>query len=189
VPGRLVGGFVVDQGAFMARSDSPTDHLPLWLRFRVRWFPWNLDECLSRGVDPKLEPALEARSAQLASTRHRRRLAAAIERIVAEADAKPHPRFSVVLGTARDQVLEARAPLLFLAYVLRDADPVGPRGVAIVERLLTDGASPLYVGGIGGAVALRVQTALDCLVGLHNSTPEAWFAVADSERGELVGHS
>jgi hypothetical protein len=198
VPGRLVGGFVVDQGVLVAPSDLRlVRNRPEWrtgavigdlaLRFRVRLFHWGLDERLADGVDAAIAPELTARAAQLVSMRHRRRLAAAVERIVREAEATPHPTSSVILRTARDQVTEARTSLLFLAYVLRHAEPVGARGVAIVDRLLTDGGSVLYVGGVRGAVALRVQTALDCLVGPQNASPEAWFSLPDSERGDVVG--
>jgi hypothetical protein len=179
VPGSLVGAFVVDQGVPVA---------PFALRLRVRLFHWELDQRLAAGVDAACSPELMSRAAQLVSTRHRRRLAAWLERVVSEADATPPPSFSIILGTARDQVVEARASLLFLAYVLRDADRVAPRGVAIVDRLLTDGSSPLYVGGAGGAVALRAQTALDCLVGPENASPATWFSVAESEQEDLVGH-
>jgi hypothetical protein len=127
------------------------------------------------------------RAAQLLSARHRRRLAGAIERLVREADAPPHPSFSVAVEPARDQVAEARSSLLFLAYLLRHANPAGARGVAIVERLLTDGRSVLYdSGSVRGAVALRVQTALDALVGTQNAQPEAWFSISNAECGDLV---
>jgi hypothetical protein len=185
VPGSLVGGFVVDQGALVAPSDSRLVR-NLALRLWARCVHWKVDERLAAGIDPATDRVLTARAAQLLSVRHRRRLAAGIERIVAEADAAPHPAFSAVVGTARDQVVEARTSLLFLAHVLRHADPIGARGVAIVDRLMTDGRSVLYRGGVRGAVALRVQTALDCLVGDRNATPEAWLSVQDGEREPLA---
>jgi hypothetical protein len=159
----------------------------LGLRCRVRWVHWKLDERLASGVDPRIEPALQARAEQLVSIRHRRRLAAWIERVVDEADAARRPRLGVALQTARDQVAEAHTSLLFLAHVLRHAEPIGPRGVAIVDRLLTDGGSVLYVGGVRGALALQVQIALECLVGPHKATPEAWFAVPDERPEVLAG--
>ena len=182
----------------MALSGSrPVRSQPRWwivavtrdraLRLRVRCFHWELDSRLADGVDPASDPALAVRAAQLLSARHRRRLADAVERVVREADATPHPSFSVVLGIARDQVAEARGSLLFLAHLLRHAEGIGPRGVAIAERLLTDGGSAVYVGSVRGALALRVQTALDCLVGPDNATPEAWFSASRPDRGELVG--
>jgi hypothetical protein len=167
------------------RSTAGIRHLVLWLR--VRWFHWALDGRLADGVDPGSDAALAVRATQLLSPRHRRRLAASVERVVREADAAPAPRFSVALGTARDQVAEARTSLLFLAHVLREAEPVGVRGIAIVQRLLTDGGSVLYIGGVRGAVELEVQTALDYLVGPENASPEAWFSVPGAERGGLVG--
>jgi hypothetical protein len=161
----------------------------LALRLWVRLFHWNLDSRLAAGVDPATERRLEVRSAQLVSPRHRRRLADTLERVVREADAAPAPSFSVVVGTARDQVAEARSSLLFVAYILRHVDRAGSRGVAIIERLLTDGGSELYLGSFDGALAFRVQTALDCLVGPNNASPEAWFSLTDAERGDLVGRA
>jgi hypothetical protein len=185
VPGSLVGALSSTQEVPVALSPGSTPHRGL--RLRVRLFHWKLDERLAAGVDPASELALAVRAAQLLSARHRRRLAAAMERLVREADAPPHRSFSVALEPARDQVAEARSSLLFLAYLLRHADPAGARGVAIVERLLTDGRSDLYdSGSVRGTVALRVQMALDALVGTENAQPEAWFSIPNAERGDLV---
>jgi hypothetical protein len=171
---------------------SPRQHVfgaayHLGLRLWVHCFHWQLDAKLAEGFDAASERALAVRAAQLLSTRHRRRLAASVERVVREADAKPKPSFSVVIGTARDQVAEARSSLLFLAYLLRHAEQVGPRGVAIIERLMTDGGSPVYVKSFRGALALRVQTALDRLVGPDMAFPEAWLSSSAADRQELVG--
>ena len=159
----------------------------LGLRLWVRCFHWQLDAKLAEGFDPAGERALAARAAQLLSRRHRRRLAASIERVVREADATPKPSFSVALGTARDQVAEARASLLFVAHLLRHAERLGPRGVAIIERLLTDGGSAVYVKSFRGALELQVQTALDCLVGADMASPEAWFSSSAADQRDLFG--
>jgi len=158
------------------------------LGLRARLFAWGLDELLADGIDPASDPALAVRATQLLSLRHRRRLATSIERVVREADASLQPRVSLAVRTAREQVTEARTSLLFLAHLLREAEPIAPRGVAIVERLLTDGGSALYVGGVRGVVVLQVQAALDYLVGSEHASPEAWFSVPDTERRDLVGH-
>jgi hypothetical protein len=157
------------------------------LRLWVRVFHWEADSRLAAGADSASDPALAVRAAQLTAQRHRRQLAAAVERIVREAEAASHPSFSVVVGTARDQVAEARSSLLFLAYLLRHEERVGPRGVAILEQLLTDGSSPVYVRSFRGALALRVQTAVDCLVGPDMASPEAWFSSSIGESRELIG--
>ena len=168
-----------------SRVASPVEQL--LLRLWVRLFNWNLDASLAAGVDPSTRPALRARAAQLLSARRRRRLAGALERLVEEADKAPPPSFSVALGVARDQVAEARSSLLFLAYLLRHAEPVGLRGVAIVNRLLTDGGSVIYAPSARGAVELEVQVALDCLVGVDMACPEAWFSNSNAELEALVG--
>jgi hypothetical protein len=123
----------------------------------------------------------------LLSTRYRRRLADSVERVVHDADGTPHPSFSIVVEAVPEQVAEARSSLLFLAHLLRHAEQIGPRGVAIVERLLTDGGSVLYVKSARGALALRVQTALDCLVGPDRASPEVWFSSTGLDRGDIVG--
>jgi hypothetical protein len=87
----------------------------------------------------------------------------------------------------RAQVVEARASLLFIAHLLRFADRVRPRGVAIVDRLLTDGGSALYLRSARGAVELQAQAALDHLVGAQRATPEAWFSTSDEESRDLAG--
>jgi hypothetical protein len=85
-------------------------------------------------------------------------------------------------------VAEARASLLFLAYLLRHAKPIGARGVAIVERLLRDGGSVVYQPGARSVLELHVQNALDCLVEPELASPEAWFSSSNAGRRELVGH-
>lgn len=131
------------------------------------------------------DPALIVRAGQLRSPRHRRRLAAWVERLVREADRPSRPTFSVAVPLAREQVLEARESLLFLSYLLRHADRLRPRGVAMVQRLLSDGGSVLYTDTVRGAVELHVRSALECLVDSPEPTPEAWFSIDGSELGEL----
>jgi hypothetical protein len=151
------------------------------LRLRVIWSHWSLDTKLADGVDPARDPALILRAAQLRSPKHRRRLAASVERLVGEANAPRLPAFTVAVPVVREQILEARDSLLFLAYLLRYADRLRPHGVAMVQQLLTDGGSVLYTDTARGAVELQVQTILGCLVDRPDPTPEAWFSVCESE--------
>jgi hypothetical protein len=87
----------------------------------------------------------------------------------------------------RDQVAEARPTLVFLADVLRSADDVQPRGVAMLTQLLTDGGSVLYVRGARGVLQLRLQTILHCLVDQGPAFPEAWALAPVSTDGGPVG--
>jgi hypothetical protein len=161
----------------------------LALRARVRAFHWRLDAELAAGFDPAGRPTLCVRAGQLLSLRHRRRLAAWLERLVEEADSARVSAFSAAVPIAHQGIREARASLLFLAHLLRHAEHVRPRGVAMVELLLRDGNSVVYVPSARGAVELRMQTALNCLVGERRADPEAWFTVPDSDTEALVGGS
>jgi hypothetical protein len=151
------------------------------LRLRVFWSHWSLDTKLAAGVDPASDPALILRAAQLRSPRRRRRLAESVERLVGEANAPRLPASTVAVPVVREPILEARDSLLFLAYLLRYADRLRPRGVAMVQLLLTDGGSALYTDTARGAVELQVRTTLDCLVDRAEVTPEVWFSVWESE--------
>jgi hypothetical protein len=159
------------------------------LRLGIWWSQSSLDARLAAGVDPASELALALRAAQLVSARHRRRRAAWVEHLVRETDAGRAPGLSAAVPIAREQVTEARASLLFLAHVIRHAERVRPRGMAMVEQLLADGNSVLYIRSARGAVELQVQAALDCLVGERNATAEAWFSLSNGNRGDLVGRS
>jgi hypothetical protein len=185
VPGSLVG----DSSSTKERPRlAPTS--PHWitrfawyqaLRLRVIWSHWSLDTKLAAGVDPASDPALILRAAQLRSPRHRRRLAASVERLVGEANAPRLPALTVAVPVVREPILEARNSLLFLAFLLRYADRLGPRGVAMVQRLLTDAGSVLYTDTARGAVELQVQTIFDCLLDRPDLTPEVWFSVYEAE--------
>ena len=133
------------------------------LRLEVRWSHWSLDERLAAGFDPASDPALALRAAQLRSPRHRRRLAAWLERVVGDSEVV-WSGMSAAVPIVREQVSEARDSLLRLAKVLRDAGRVRPGGVAMVERLLTDADSVIYTKTARGAVQLQVQAALGALV-------------------------
>lgn len=93
-----------------------------------------------------------------------------MERLVDESDAPQTAGLTSKVPVVREKVAEARDSLLSVAHVLRREEQVRPRGIAIVERLLTDGTSPLYRNSVRGAVALEVHTALDCMVGEPTST-------------------
>jgi hypothetical protein len=68
-----------------------------------------------------------------------------IERVIDAAD-KGRGRSGAAVPLRSIAILEQRRILLSLAGELRDTDQrVSVRGVALIERLLRDGGSPLYV--------------------------------------------
>ena len=143
---------------------------PLLLRLRVLWSQHSLDATLIAGIDPASDPALALRAGQLRSTRHRRRLAASVDALVRAAD-EPRSGATAAVPVVREQVREARDSLTQLAGLLRRAEGVQPRGLAMVQRLLTDGGSVLYDDTSRGAAELQVRAALDWLTEDRGSPP------------------
>jgi hypothetical protein len=155
------------------------------LRLRVRLSHWTLDTLLVAGIDPAGEPALALRAEQLRSRRHRQRLASWLERLARESESA-----GAGLGSAapilREQVLEARDSLLLAAQVLRDSEPVRPRGVAMIERLLRDGGSVLYAETARGAAELQLRMALGYLVGSTSDAAPISASVTPPGRPRLT---
>ena len=133
------------------------------LRIEVRWWHYSLDERLAAGFDPRSDPALAMRAEQLCSPRHRRRLAAWIERLAQRSESAEKPSMTSAVPIVREQVAVARDSLLELAQRLRGTETVRPRGVAMILRLLSDADSDIYTKTARGAVELQVQAALGAL--------------------------
>jgi hypothetical protein len=122
-----------------------TGHRRLPARIRSRLHGARLDGQLAAGVDPSSTPELAARAAWLCKRRSRVALAAGIERSVDEAERGGSP-WSPAPSIHSGAVRFAKPELLGLANVLRRAGRVSPRGVALVNRLVTDGTGPLFTG-------------------------------------------
>ena len=159
------------------------------LRARVGWSHWSLDGRLVAGDDPASDPALALRAEQLCTGRHRCRLAAWVERLARESDGGGTRGVSATVPVVREQVTEARESLLTLADIFRSAEEIRPRGVAMVERLLTDSGSVVYTDSARGAVELQVQIALDYLVGNREAIAEASVSRARVEPAPKTPHA
>jgi hypothetical protein len=104
------------------------------------------------------------RAAELTSDRNRTILARSLTGIVQELE---HPALISAVPLNR-AALRPHVPLLrSLAARLNELErPVAPRGMVLVEELLTDGlTSPLYSGGRGMDVAAALVRCLDALDG------------------------
>jgi len=100
------------------------------------------DEWLLWGAEPR-EPAplLAERAAELTSARHRAELAALCRRLIAE---RRGPRCRAY-AVNRREIGDELPRLLALATLLEQTErPVSARAMARAERLLRDGAGPLY---------------------------------------------
>lgn len=117
-------------------------------RLRVLLSRTRLDTLLAQGADPAASAELALRARQLTDAAHRRALADSIEDAIGIADGSSR-RLGTAPPLANHEVRAARASLLRLAGDLRDCDRSRAQGVALAQRLLTDGAGPLYVESHG----------------------------------------
>jgi hypothetical protein len=125
-------------------TSSPIQPLRVWLR------RGSLDRSLAEGVDPAASPELARRARQLTSRRIRAGLAASVRNLLEAAEARP--RFSAAIPVQRHAILAERVLLLGLIADLESGDDLKPRGIALVERLIIDGGSPVYVEAPDGSL-------------------------------------
>jgi hypothetical protein len=142
--------FSFNRHAYEAHEPSVSGRL----RLSTRLHRAALDEQIARGVDLEGDERLALRAGQLASVGERNRLARSLERTL---EIARHPAEAVGTRTARG--LSSRVPLRVeeirncagdldaLVARLRDEGAVDAQGVAMTERLLANGASPLYYRG------------------------------------------
>jgi hypothetical protein len=126
------------------------------------WRAGALDSRLAAGASPGADALLAIRAKRLTSRRYRARMAAGLARAVRDAEATTC-RFSAAVRPDRREVFAARTVLATLDRRLRAAEPVGARGIALIESLLTDGASPLYQPTEPGALGSRLRAAAAAL--------------------------
>jgi hypothetical protein len=117
-----------------------------------------LDRALARGADTASDPRLAYRGAQLTSPRHRRALAAGLNRTTREAEEPARP-FTCAVPVQRREVRAARDQIEQLARDLAGPDEVQLRGILLVRDLLTHGDSPFFTPGPDGALSHAVRHA------------------------------
>jgi len=120
-----------------------------------------LERKLAHGADPTDSPALGRRAERLVSRRSRKQFAKGVERLVADAYAPP--RFTAAVPVPRGPVLRCRSMLVALAATLRSKERVCPRGMALLNELITRGDSVLYVGNDPEALAESLREIREAL--------------------------
>jgi hypothetical protein len=117
---------------------------PIRLRMRVATHRAALTEQLAEGADPNSSAELALRASQLTSDRQRRQLARSLRRTVTEVR-NPAPTRALVSIVNRYAVFEADDAIQATIGRLASPDPVAVKGMAMLERVLSDGAwSALY---------------------------------------------
>jgi hypothetical protein len=131
-----------------------------------------LDRLLAAGVTPAGSPELALRALQLTRARHRRVLADSLEEIVRMAHGEGRRRGTSPSLATRD-IRASRSALLQLAQVLRENRDVYASGVALAQRLLTDGTGPLYGHGLDDELWHATR---DAIAALDGRIPQASVA-------------
>jgi hypothetical protein len=131
-------------------------------RLLVRARAFGLDTTLARGVSPDSSAALSLRAHALIARNSRRELAREIRDVIRVAE-QPRRLFDPRVPLCRRQIELERERLEEVADVLDGPDAVEPHGVARVQMLLRDGASPLYYAHTNGDLGASVQRTLDAL--------------------------
>jgi hypothetical protein len=101
---------------------------------------------------------------RLTSPRSRQRLARDIDRLIEDAAAPSRPFRGSAAPINGDEVKRCRGLLEEVAGELRDNDSAAPRGIALVESLLRDGASPVYAPDVEGALGPALHHARAALL-------------------------
>ncbi len=136
----------------------------------TRWRAGELDRQLAEGASPGADALLAIRGRRLTSRRYRARVAAGLARAVRDADATTRG-FSAAIRPDRREVVAARTVLATLDRRLRAPEPVSAQGIAMLESLLTDGASPLYLPTAPGELGSRLRAAAAALEPLARRHP------------------
>jgi hypothetical protein len=141
----------------------------LWLELIVCWRAGLLDGELAAGANPADSPLLAIRARRITSPRNRARVADGLARAIRDARAAT-PGFGAAVQPNRREIVAARTVLAHVDRRLRDARPVTPRGVALLQSLLTDGTSPLYRPGEPGALGSELRAAAAALAPARQET-------------------
>jgi len=133
---------------------------------------------LAAGADPLARPELASRAAQLISRRERASTARALHRTLQDAHAS-RPTLGGPALIRRGAVRHAENVITAVISRLEGPHPVSPRGMAQIQRLLTNADnSPLYNNAAPGALRQAMSAVLCALEPDHGSSPDHELALS-----------
>ena len=99
---------------------------------------------------------------QVTGWRRRRSLARSLELLVERAE-QAELRLSAAIPPCREQVRNALPEIMAISALLRSAEPIDARGVAMLRALLGDGGGPCFVRSHPTALTKRLREVSRCL--------------------------
>ena len=131
-------------------------------RLAARWAARRLDDQLAQGVAPEAAAPLTLRAQILGNPNSRRVLARSLRRVIDDARSGRRPA-PAQIRTVREEVLAAAPELERIAELLVGPGLLGARGLAQVQLLLSNGASPLYLRRAPNGLQRAAVSALEAL--------------------------
>jgi hypothetical protein len=104
----------------------------------------SIDDELLDGRTNEPSPVVLVRRARLLHRRYRSAVATGLRRLVAAARGRDRNIFAAQLPIREGEILASEPLILTLADDIEQDEHISPRGVILADRLLTDGASPIY---------------------------------------------
>ncbi len=132
---------------------------------RVRWF--SLDRRLAAGEDPAASKLLAAQAARLTAPRHREMLAAALGGLLLAAEQGPS---AARVSPSRDALLRNEEAVRELAARVDSREALYARGLARLERLLSDSTGPAF-HGTAARLSAELARVDDELSGIADEAP------------------
>jgi hypothetical protein len=151
----------------LTHRDRPRDDHAVRRSLPLRiWVAINRDALtreLATGAPAAASSELTLRAAQLSSRRFRRRLAGTWRQTTKEAR-QPALHFAYTPIIRRRAVIDADDAINALIVRLSNNEPVAAEGMAMLDRLTTDGASsPLYVAAEPGTLRRQLMVATEAM--------------------------
>ena len=132
-------------------------------RLRTAWSAAELDDALANGADPLASDVLALRATQLVKPAMRAELARSLELVVEQVARKgPSPRPGPTI-LRREPIARNRPGLLALARRLRTEGLHCLPGLAMADRLIRYGDSPLYLALDPLQLSRRIEETLAAL--------------------------
>lgn len=129
-------------------------------KLRTAWSAAELDEALVNGADPLASDELALRASQLVGQAKRRELARSLELIIKQVAAGGAPGPTIL---RREPIARNRRGLLALAWRLRREGLHCLPGLAMADRLIRYGDSPLYMALDSVELTHRIEEILAAL--------------------------
>jgi hypothetical protein len=163
-PGRIV----VETSPTVGGSEPRSAEAPLGLRLKVMLTRARLDREIVSGHPSTSTDAIALRVRQLIAPNTRQRIARELRSVVEYVDRRGARPIITTVVIDPAAVRAGRSAILGLAQRLEGSAPVQPAGIVFAQRLLTDGAGPIFNRNSSRTVTDAIWEVVEVLEGHTN---------------------